>query len=257
MRVTEFPAADVRSLPAAAADVLLRLASAGELMVVVGRDPGPARWCMRDCPDQVVVAPGVASRFAVADGVWIGGRRVVTVLEDRLVDLEPAVACGHANVLLTTHAAHLAAARDAGLIAVQPGWPGDVEPLLRDALGAPEPVLIHLHACTVEARAPEQPSELGSNRILHRGRAGLLVAAGAGAPLLVHVTASLAAKAIDVTAVEMHTIRPSTGVDPTCTDRALLVGGAGVKDASQLVPVPFGDGSIGRLTDTVLETLGR
>ena len=160
-------------------------------------------------------------------------------------------------MLLTTHAAHLAAARDAGLIAVQPGWPDDVEPLLRDALAAPDPVLIHLHACTVQAAAPEQPSELGSNRVLHRGRAGLLVAAGAGASLLVHVTAELTAKAIDVTAVEMHTIRPSTGVDPTCTNRALLVGGPGVKDATQLVTVPFSERSIDRLTDAVLEILGR
>lgn len=245
------------TLEDAAARILVRLASAGELMVVVGRDPGLAIQCVRDCPDQVVVAPGASSRFAVADGVWIGGCRVVTVLDNRLTDLEPAAGCGHANVLLTTHAAHLAAARDAGLVVVQPGWPEDVEPLFRDALAAPEPVLIHLHASVVEAAAPEQPPEPGSHRLLHRGRAGLLVAAGAGVPLLVRVTAALAAGAVDVTAVEMHTIRPSTGVDPACTDAALLVGGVAVEDPSQLVEVPFGDGSVPRLTDAVLKALPR
>ncbi|MGH8900880.1 MAG: hypothetical protein ACRDYA_04165 [Egibacteraceae bacterium] len=245
------------TLENAAAEVLSRLASAGELMVVVGRDPGPAGRCVRDCPDRVVVAPGVASRFAVADGIWIGGRRVVTVLESRLVDLEPAAGCGHANVLLTTHAAHLAAAHGAGLVVVQPGWPGDVEPLLRGALAAPEPVLIRLHASLALAPAPEQLPELGSHRVLRRGRAGLLVGAGAGAPLLVHLAAALSARAFDVTAVEMHTIRPLTGVDPSRTDSALLVGAAGVGDASQLVGVPFGDGSISRLTDAVIEALPR
>lgn len=235
----------------------MRLASAGEFMLVTGRDPGPASRCVQDCPSQVVVAPGAASRLAVADGVWIGGRRVVTILDDRLLDLEPAAGCGHPNVLLTTHAAHLAAARDAGLVVVQPGWPGDAEPLLRGALVAPDPVLIHLHAGAVEAPAPEQPPELGSHRLLRRGRAGLVVAAGAGAPLLVHVLAALTAKAVDVTAVEMHTIHPSTGIDPTRTDRALLVGHAGIENASQLVGVPFRDGSAARLADAVLEALPR
>jgi hypothetical protein len=255
--MTGFQTVDARGLESAVAEILLRLATAGELMVVVGRDPGPAGRCMRGCPDQVVVAPGVTSRFAVADGVWIGGRRVVTVLDDRLVDLAPAAGCGHANVLLTTHAVHLAAARDAGLVVVQPGWPDDVEPLLRDALAAPEPVVIRLHHSTVEAPAPEQLPELGSHRILRRGRAGLLVAAGAGAPLLVHVAAALAARAVDVTAVEMHTIRPSTGIDPMRTDGALLVGNARIGDASQLVGVPLGDGSVEHLTGGVLEALAR
>jgi hypothetical protein len=238
-----------------AAEVLVQLALAGELMVVVGRDPGPAGRCLQGCPDQIVVAPGLASRFAVADGIWIGGRRVVTVLEDRLVDLEPAAGCGHPNVLLSTHTAHLAAARDAGLVVVQPGWPGDVQPLLRDALAVPEPVLLHLHAAAMTAPAPEQPPELGSARVLRRGRAGLLVAAGAGAPLLVHVVAALTARAVDVTAVEMHTIRPSTGIDPAYLDSAVLVGNVGIEDASQLVGVPFGDGSAEHLADAILKAL--
>lgn len=239
----------------AVARILVQLASAGDLMVVVGRDPGLAGRCMRDCPGQVVIAPGVASRFAVADGVWIGGRRVVTVLEDRPIDLEPAVGCGHPNVLLTTHAAHLTAARDAGLVVVQPGWPSDVEPLLCGALASPEPVLIHLHTSAVCTAAPEQLPELGSHRLLQRGRAGLLVAAGAGAPLLVAVTAALAAKDVQVTAVEMHTIRPSTGIDPARTETTLLVGSAGAEDASHLAGVPIGDGSVSRLTDAVLKAL--
>ncbi|MGH8899452.1 MAG: hypothetical protein ACRDZ4_21115 [Egibacteraceae bacterium] len=255
--MTTSQALSAPTLEDAAAEILFRLASTEELMVVVGRDPGPAGRCIRDCPERVVVAPGVTGRFAVADGVWIGGSRVVTVLEDRLVDLVPAAGCGHPNVLLTTHAAHLATARDAGLVVVQPGWPGDVEPLLRDALAAPEPVLIRLHACTAQAPEPEQPPELDSHRVLRRGRAGLLVAAGAGAPLLVHVAAALTARAVNVTAVEMHTIRPSTGVDPARTDSVLLVGAAGVEDASQLVGVPFGSGSVSRLTDAVLEVLPR
>jgi hypothetical protein len=255
--MTRCQAAGALTLEDAAAEVLRRLVAAEGLMVVVGRDPGPAATCLRDCPERVVVAPGAASRFAVADGVWIGGCRVVTVLDDRLVNLEAAAGCGHPNVLLTTHAAHLAAAHDAGLVVVQPGWPSDVEPLLRDALAAPDPVLIRLHACLTQSAAPEQPPELSTHRILRRGRAGLLVAAGAGAPVLVHVAAALAARAVDVTAVEMHTIRPSTGVDPTRTEQALLVGAAGVEDASQLVGVPFGTGSVECLTDAVLEVLRR
>lgn len=249
------PTATVRPLDEAASAALCALAAAGELMVVVGREPGLALQCLRDCPDRVVVAPGVASRFAVADGVWMAGRRVMTVLDDHVVDLRPAAECTHPTVLLTTHALHLAAARDAGLVVVQPSWPADVEPLLRGALTSPESVLVRLHDGATDGLPPEQPPELGIHRVLRRGRAGLLVAAGSGTPRLIGVATALSAQGIEVTAVEMHTIRPVTGIDPALTERALLAGPIGVEHARQLVPIPFKGRSTEDLTKAVLTTL--
>ena len=239
-------------LEEAAADALFTLALSDEVMIVVGRDAGPAAAC-----PNVVGTPGGGARFAVADGIRLAGRRVVIVLDRVVVDLGPVGQGARPTVLLTTSAAHLSAARDAGLTVVQPGWPADVEPLLRAALDAAEPVLVRLHGDPVVGPAPTSRPALDARRVLRRGRAGLLVAAGAGTPLLVRVAAALSERGLDVTAVDLHTIRPVTGVDPARTDRALLTGPVAVEDARQLVPVPIGDGSLGRLADAVEAALRR
>ncbi|MGH8906034.1 MAG: hypothetical protein ACRD0K_05880 [Egibacteraceae bacterium] len=241
----------------AAAAVLLRLASAGEAMIIVGRDPGPASACLRDFPESVLIAPGITSRFAVADGLRIAGRRVVTVLDSRITDLTLALDADRPNVVLTTRAAHLAVARDAGFTVVQPGWPTDVEPLLRAAFDVAEPVLVRLHRRGVEVAPPLGAPRLGIHRVLWRGRDGLLVGAGPGVPALVQVTAALAARGVRVTSVEMHTIRRATGVDPVRTDSALLAGPVAVEDARQLVPIPLRSNSPDQLADAVQAALPR
>ncbi|MGH8929253.1 MAG: hypothetical protein ACRDZO_01100 [Egibacteraceae bacterium] len=244
-------------LEEATATALLTLAEASVAMIVVGREPGPTSECLRRFPEAVLTAPGMTSRFAVADGVRLAGRRAITVLDGRVRTLAVAVDAGRPNVLLTASTAHLAAARDIGLTVIQPGWPEDVEPLLRAALDAPEPVLMRLHRHPIEAAHPGGKPQLGTHRILRRGRSGLLVGAGVGIPALVQVTAVLAARGIRVTAAEMHTIRRGTGVDPVHTNGALLIGPAGLEDARHLVPVPFGSRSPTQLADAIQLVLPR
>lgn len=241
----------------AGAAALLKLASAGEAMIIVGRDPGPASACLREFPGAVLVAPGITSRFAVADGVRMAGRRVVTVLDSRITDLTLALDTDRTNVVLTASAAHLAVARDAGLTVVQPGWPADVEPLLHAALGAAESVLVRLHRRGTEVAPPLGAPQLGIHRVLRRGRDGLLVGAGPGVPALVHTSAALAGRGVHVTTVEMHTIRRATGIDPVRTNSALLAGPVAVEDARHLVPIPFSSGVPDRLAEAVLAALPR
>jgi hypothetical protein len=245
------------SLVDVASATLLRMASAGETMIVVGRDPGPAHACLREVPEAVLTVLGVTSRFAVADGIRIAGRRVVTMLDSRITDLALALDMGRPNVLLTASAAHLMVARDAGLTVVQPGWPTDVEPLLRAAFDASEPVLIRLHGHGVEVAPPLVAPELGTHRVLRRGRDGLLVGAGPGIGSLVQVTAALTARGVHITAVEMHTIRRATGIDPVRTNSALLAGPVAVEDARHLVPIPLSSDSPDHLADAVQAALPR
>jgi hypothetical protein len=243
-------------LEEAAATVLLALAEAGAMMVV-GREPGPAADCLRKFPEAGLTAPGIATRLAVADGVRLAGRRVVTVLDGQTRDLAVAVGSIHPNVLLTASAQHLAAARDVGLTVVQPAWPEDVEPLLRAALMAPELVLLRLHRRPIDVPHPGDRPLLGTHRVLRRGSDGLLVGAGVGIPPLVEVAAVLAARGIRVTALETHTIRRTTGIDPARTNSALLVGPHPVEHARHLLPVPFGGESREQLAQRIELVLTR
>lgn len=247
----------IPSLEDAAAGVLYALASSGKAMIVVGRDPGPAGVCLGEFPEAVLTVPGATARFAAAGGVRIAGRTAVVVLDRWITDLRPALHTPRPNVLLTSCAAHLAAAHDAGLTVVQPGWPGDVEPLLRAALDAPVPVLVRLHHRAAEVTPPGGRARLGVHRVLRRGRAGLVVGAGAGASALVRVSAILTARGVAVTAVETHTIRPASGIDPARTGSALLVGPVTVEDARHLAEVPFGSVSPERLADAVQSAIAR
>lgn len=244
-------------LEEAAATALLALAESAGAMIVVGREPGPAAECLRKFPEAGLIAPGIATRFAVADGVRLAGRSVVTVLDGQTRDLAVAVGSVHPNVLLTASAAHLAAARDVGLTVVQPGWPGDVEPLLRAALEAPESVLVRLHRRPVAVPHPGDRPLFGTHRVLQRGPDGLVVGAGAGIPALVEVAAVLATRGIRVTALETHTIRRLTGIDPARTNGALLVGPHAVEHAHHLIPVPFGAEPRDQLAERIELALSR
>ena len=228
-------------LLAAASDALVRLAGERpELRAVVGRDPGPAAWFLEVWPGRVVVAPGATSRLAVGDGVRTAGCTPVTVLDRDVADLGDVADRPGPHLLLTRHGEHLAAAYRARLVAVQPAWASDVAPLVEAALGEPAPVVLRLHASAGAApRGTDVAAPvLGQHRVLHRGTAGLVLGAGAHAPLLADIARMLAGREVHVTAVEAHTLRPGTGIDPGLTDAHLLVGPAGAGQAEALTPVP-------------------
>lgn len=228
-------------LLATASDVLVRLAGERpDLRVVVGRDPGPAAWLLEVYPDRVVVAPGTTSRIAVGDGVRIAGCTPVTVLDREVTDLGDAAAQPGPHLLLTRHGEHLAAAYRARLTVVQPAWDADVEPLVVAALAEPAPVLCRLHTggATPPRGTELGPPVLGQHRVLHRGAGGLVLAAGQHAGLLAHLARMMAGREVHVTAIEAHTLRPGTGVDPALTDANLLVGSLGAGRAEALTPVP-------------------
>ena len=244
----------------AASDALVRLAGERpELRVVVGRDPGPAAWFLDVWPDRVVVAPGTTSRLAVGDGVRSAGCTPVTVLDRDVVDLGDVVDRPGPHVLVTRHGDHLAAAYRARLVALQPAWEADVAPLLHAALAQDAPVLLRLHpgGATPPRGLEVAAPVLGQHRVLHRGSAGLVLGAGAHVALLADVARMLAGREVHVTAIEAHTLRPGTGIDPGLTDAHLLVGPVGAGQAEGLTPVPARPGDPRATMRDVLEALRR
>lgn len=214
-------------LATAFGETLVRLLDADpSLRLVVGEDPGAAAWPAQVRPDRVVPAPGVASRTAVGDGVRLAGCTPVTVLGSRPVDLAGLAPGAPVHILLAADPRHLGAAYRAGLTVVQPAWPTDLAPLLEQLMTFTGPVLLRLHdRVTGPPRGTQgAPPVLGEHRIVHRGGRGLVLAAGATAALLGDVARLLAGRDIHVTAVDAHTLRPGTGVDPALTDGHLLVG---------------------------------
>ena len=224
----------------AVAEVLLRLLDTrADLMVVVGSDPGPVGWVAQLRPDRFVAAPGPTSRLTVADGLRLAGCAVVTVLDAGIADLAQPASYGPAHVLLTELATHLGAAYRAGLTVMQPAWRTDVMHLATAALDGDGSVLLRVHGRALpppRSGVDTAPGD-GAQRVLHRGRAGLVLGAGATAPDAADVARMLAGRGVDVTALDAHTIRPGTGVDPQLTDAHLLVGPLDAQRAEALTPV--------------------
>ena len=192
----------------AVAEVLLRLLDTrADLMVVVGSDPGPVGWVAQLRPDRFVAAPGPTSRLTVADGLRLAGCAVVTVLDAGIADLAQPASYGPAHVLLTELATHLGAAYRAGLTVMQPAWRTDVMHLAAAALDGDGSVLLRVHGRALpppRSGVDTAPGD-GAQRVLHRGRAGLVLGAGATAPDAADVARMLAGRGVDVTALDAHT----------------------------------------------------
>lgn len=242
----------------ALADVLLRLLDArADLMVVVGADAGPVEWVAQRRPERFVAAPGATSRLTVADGLRLGGCAVVTVLDAGIADLAQPAHYGQPHLLLTEQAGHLGAAYRAGLTVMQPAWRTDVAPLAAAALAGPGSVLLRVHPRTV---APprgdaDAPPAAGGQRVLHRGPDGLVIGAGATASDAGDVARMLAGRGTHVTALDAHTITPSTGIDPSSTDAHLLVGRKDAARAEALVKVKVAPGDPRATMAAVLSAL--
>ena len=233
------PSVTGQLVAAAAADALAAVAAARDRMLIVASAANPvAERVVAASPEQVLRAPGSAAKLVIGAGARSQGLQVVVVLDHGAADLHEVAEAG--LVVVSTDPAHLTAARDAGLLVVQPAWPQDVAPLLDQVLDSGEPAFLRLHpAQTQRLGAPPDSPSLGVHRILGDGHAGLLVASGAGVAPLREVLPLLAGRGLDVTAVEAHTLRPGTGLDPAATAVSILVGRYGLADARELRPVAF------------------
>ncbi len=240
-------------------DVLVRMAGDDPaLRLVVGTDPGPAAWLIQVWPDRVLRAPGATSRLAVAEGVAVAGGRPVVVLDHGSTDLVGVPARGPL-VMLTDRPHHLGAAYRAAVTAVQPAWRTDIAPLLEGALRHDRPVVVRLHDRPLPIPRANQadPPTFGEHRILHRGSRGLVIGAGRTAPMLAEVARQLAVRELHVTAVDAHTIRPGTGIDPAALDAHLLVGPLSTGHAEALTPVRVDEADPHGTARRVLEAIRR
>jgi hypothetical protein len=250
------PAVVIGSAPSPAeafGEVLVRLA--GErpsLVLLTGEDPGPVAWFAEIWPERVLVVPPVPTRVAVAEGVVHGGGDAVVLLDGDLAEL-PAAEAG--IVLATVDPAHLHLAFRARVEVCQPGWTADVPALLVGALGTPTPTLLHLPAVAAVGEAPP-PTTFGEQRPLHRGRSGLVLGGGATAATARAAARALARRHLDVTALDLHTIDPASGVDAGLLHDHLLVGPLDAPRAAALQAVPA-DGTPGEVADRLALLLAR
>ena len=159
------------SLAQSFGEVLVRLA--GErpgLLVVSGPDTSLVSWFTQIWPERLVTVAPAASRLSVGQGIRRGGGEAIVVL-DETVSVLPSVMTAP-MVLLSADRMHLGAAHRAGTTVCQPGWELDLPALLIGALGADEPVVLHLPEPL--PGLPEQPdperTSFGDPRVLHRGR---------------------------------------------------------------------------------------
>ena len=230
------------SLAQSFGEVLVRLA--GErpgLLVVSGPDTSLVSWFTQIWPERLVTVDPAASRLSVGQGIRRGGGEAIVVL-DETVSVLPSVMTAP-MVLLSADRMHLGAAHRAGTTVCQPGWELDLPALLIGALGADEPVVLHLPEPL--PGLPEQPdperTSFGDPRVLHRGRRGLVIGAGPTAPVAAWVARRLAGQQVDVLALDSHTMGADSGVDTELLADHLLVGPidaprAGALDAVRVDP---------------------
>lgn len=248
-----------RSVAAAFGDVLVRLA--GErpnLLLVAGADPGPAVWFADIWPERVLTVGPLATRVGVAEGIAVGGGDALVVLDGEVAELP--VPADARVVCATTDPGHLHLAFRAGVGVCAPGWAADLPALLVGALGADGPTVLYLpdHDAADEADpgAPPPPTTFAEQRVLHRGPAGLVLGAGRTAPLARSVADGLARRRIEVTALDLHTISPGTGVDAGLLHDHLLVGPATAPRAAAMDAVPVADRPLRELVAAVATALG-
>lgn len=220
-------------------DVLVRLA--GErpgLVVLTGADPGPATWFAEVWPERVLTVPAPHARLSIAEGVRRGGADAVVVWDPEATSLPLDPAAG--VVVASATPGHLAMARRAGVDVAQPGWPQDLSVILGAVLDQPGSVLLHLPELGQVGAAHPAPAavvSLDGPRVLHRGRDGMVVGAGATARYAAAVAAELSGEGVQVTALEMVVITPRSGVDPALLHDHLLVGGLDAPRAAALAEV--------------------
>lgn len=156
-----------------------------------------------------VVAPGPTTRLMVADGLRLGGHRVIAVLDE----LSPGPAPDADVLAVTTSAACAADALAAGWSVLQPWAPDDAGPLLGATTG-PRVVLLSEQP----ALAFDDPPAPRRTRLWLDGDMATLVASGRSVPAAVRLAERLQARGIDIAAVEVAVL--------TSKDQAPLVGGA-------------------------------
>ncbi len=236
-------------------DVLVRLA--GErpnLVVITGADIGPAAWFAEVWPDRVLTVPPLMARLSIAEGIVRGGGDAVTVLEPEVVELAVRAEAGVLAVSETP--AHLALAHRAALDVMQPGWEDDLPVLLVGGLSSSTTTVLFLPERTPASGSAPAPLVLGEQRVLHRGRDGLVLGAGPTAPVARAVAEALAEDHCQVTALDSHTVTGASGVEASLLLDHLLVGGLDVERAAALSAVPVG-GGIPAVAERVRAALSR
>ena len=162
-----------------------------------------------------VVAPGPTTRLTVADGMRLGGHRVVAVLDD----LAPGPAPASDVLAVTTSGPCAADALSAGWLILQPWAPTDVAPLLAAATG-PRLMLIGDSPALVFADPPDPRR----TRLWLDGDMATLVASGAAVPTAVRLAERLQARGIDIAAVEVAVLS-DPGQAPLVAGNSLLIAG--------------------------------
>lgn len=220
-------------------DALVRLAGDRPgLVVLAGPDPGPAAWFAEIWPERVLTVPAPHARLAIAEGIGRAGAGAVVVWDPDATSLPLDPAAG--VVVASVTPSHLALAFRAGVAVLQPGWPPDLPALLLGALDRPGSALLHIPEGADDQPHPAAPVSLDGPRVLHRGRDGMVVGAGATAALAAAVAADLAGRGVQVTALEMAVLTPRSGVDPALLHDHLLVGGLDAPRAAALTEVAVG-----------------
>ena len=240
------------------ADVLVRLAGERPNMLVLsGEDPGPATWFAEIWPERVLTVPPLPTRVAIAEGITIGGGEAIVVVDPDTPELSVPPDAG--ILLVSTDAAHLGLAHRFGLDVCQPGWVEDLPALLVGALGSATSTLLFLATPTEGPAAtprPPAPTSFGEHRVLHGGGAGLVLGAGATAPLARDVAAVLERRHVEVTALDMHSITAASGLGAGLLHDHLLVGPVDTPRAAALTQVPVGDGDVSSVADRIVGVLG-
>ncbi len=243
------------------ADILVRLAGERPNMLVLsGEDPGPATWFAEIWPERVLTVPPLPTRVAIAEGITIGGGEAIVVVDADTTELPVPPDAG--ILLVSTEPSHLGLAHRFGLDVCQAGWVEDLPALLVGALGSPASALLHLGPVVTGsvsdgAGRPPAPTSFGTHRVLHRGGAGLVLGAGATAPLARDVAGVLARRHVEVTALDMHSITAASGLDAGLLREHLLVGPVDTPRAAALTQVAVDDGDVTSLADRIVGVLGQ
>lgn len=152
---------------------------------------------------RLVAAPGAGARLLVGAGVAAAGAPALVLVDAGA--LPPRAAGGGLTAVARDLDAAVALHR-AGWTLAQPVWAFDVAPLLDAAFAAPEPVVLRLHGEALTAPDPPVDPPAGDvPRVLARGTAGVVVAAGPAVAAVVGALPGLRGHGLELALVDAHT----------------------------------------------------
>ena len=195
--------------------VTTALTGAGPFVLVTGR-----AWsgleALADAAVHQVVVPTGGTALAVADGLRLGGRRAVTAL-----DTAPAREPRPGEIVVTTSLTAAVGALSAGWRVAQPAFCDDVEQLLSRA------DLLLLTESAAAPGAEPDPPPLSRLRVWEDGAMAALVSSGAGVDGMRRLAQRLAARGVEVSAIELAVLDQPAHA-PLVGGRRLGIAGAAV-----------------------------